>query len=47
MKLKRFDAEDFLDSDETLVEYLTVALEERTTRNILPKLLATSLAQRE
>ena len=28
MKLKRFDVIDFLDSDEALVEYLNVALEE-------------------
>ena len=28
MKLKRFDVVDFLDSDEALVEYLNVALEE-------------------
>ena len=28
MKLKRFDAVDFLDSDETMVEYLNAALEE-------------------
>ena len=29
MKLKKFDVIDFLDSDEDLVEYLNVALEER------------------
>ena len=28
MNLKKFDAVDFLDSDEALVEYLNVALEE-------------------
>ena len=28
MKLKKFDAADFLDNDETLVEYLMVALEQ-------------------
>ena len=28
MKLKRFDVVDFLDSDEALIEYLNVALEE-------------------
>ena len=28
MKLKKFDVVDFLDSDEALVEYLNVALEE-------------------
>ena len=28
MKLKKFDVIDFLDSDEALVEYLNVALEE-------------------
>ena len=29
MKLKKFDAVDFLDSDEALVAYLNAALEER------------------
>ena len=28
MKLKRFDAADFLDSDEAIVEYINAALEE-------------------
>ncbi len=28
MELKKFDPVDFLDSDEALVEYLNVALEE-------------------
>ena len=29
MKLKKFDAVDFLDTDEALIEYLNAALEER------------------
>ena len=29
MQLKKFDAVDFLDSDEALIEYLNAALEER------------------
>ena len=32
MKLKRFDVIDFLDSDEALVEYLNVALEENDSK---------------
>ena len=32
MKLKRFDATDFLDSDEAMVEYLNAALEEDDPR---------------
>ena len=32
MELKKFDAIDFLDSDEALIEYLNVALEENDPR---------------
>jgi probable addiction module antidote protein len=32
MKLKKFDAVDFLDSDEAMVEYLNAALEEDDPR---------------
>ena len=32
MKLKRFDAADFLDSDEAIVEYINAALEEDDPR---------------
>ena len=33
MKLKKFDVIDFLDSDEALVEYLNVALEENDPKS--------------
>ncbi len=32
MKLKKFDVVDFLDSDEVVIEYLNVALEENDPR---------------
>ena len=33
MKLKKFDVVDFLDSDEVVIEYLNVALEENDPRH--------------
>ena len=43
MKLKKFDVVDFLDSDEVVIEYLNVALEENDPR-YFAKAWGTSLA---